>query len=86
MENKSWFGGVCRLPAKKQKRANELEKIEWTFICTGLFFQRAGPDVPEENFSQEHFFKANKRSPLEHSLTQEQYDSLLTPIPRRVCM
>lgn len=35
-------GGVHWLPAQKEKkRPNELEKIEWTFICTSLFFQRA---------------------------------------------
>lgn len=37
------LGGLLASRIEIEIGPNELEKIEWTFICTSLFFQRAAP-------------------------------------------
>lgn len=37
------LGGPLASRTETEKGPNEVEKIQWTFICTSLFFQRAAP-------------------------------------------
>lgn len=69
-----------------EKRPNEVEKNWINFYLHKPFLPARSPYVQELNFSQEHCFKANLKSPLKQSLIQEQHDPLQTPIPRRVYM
>ena len=87
MEGISWcWGGplASHTDTEKKRGPNEPEKIEWSFICTSPFFQRAAPDVAEKQLQPRTLFQGKLESPLERSLIQEQHDPLQTPIPRRL--
>lgn len=67
MEGISWcWGGVRRLPALKQKKKGGLmrrKKLNELLFARVLSSSEQPPTWPRNNFSQEHYFKANWSHP-----------------------